>query len=281
MQAFSLNIKGRLLCYDRPAVMAIINVTPDSFYAGSRCYDDVRAIESAAIRAISEGADMIDIGACSSRPGAKIIDADEECRRLEKGITAIRRIAPDIVLSVDTFRAKVAERCITEWNADIINDISGGELDPEMFDTVSRLKVPYVLMHMRGTPATMQSLTDYPGGVTAGVIAELAPKVERLSLSGVNDLIIDPGFGFSKTTGQNYRLLRDLEMLELFHRPLLVGVSRKSMATQPLGIRAEDALNATTVINTLAIERGAAILRVHDVKAAREAIDITTALHKA
>lgn len=280
METFSLNIKGRLLTFDRPAVMAIVNVTPDSFYAGSRSFDTAQ-IKTAAKRAVDEGADMIDIGAYSSRPGADDISADEECRRLERGIAAVRDVAPDMPLSVDTFRADVARRCIYEFGADIINDISGGDLDPLMFETVASLNVPYVLMHMRGTPMTMQTKTKYADGVTAGVIAELAPKVERLSLLGVNDVIIDPGFGFSKTLEQNYRLLRDLEAFELFHRPVLVGVSRKSMATRLLSITADEALNATTVINTLAIERGAAILRVHDVRAAREAVDITTCLNKA
>lgn len=280
MEAFSLNIKGRLLTFDRPAVMAIVNVTPDSFYAGSRSFDTAQ-IKTAAKRAVDEGADMIDIGAYSSRPGADDISADEECRRLERGIAAVRDVAPDMPLSVDTFRADVARRCICEFGADIINDISGGDLDPLMFETVASLNVPYVLMHMRGTPATMQTMTEYADGVTAGVLAELAPKVERLSLLGVNDVIIDPGFGFSKTLEQNYRLLRDLEAFEIFHRPVLVGVSRKSMATRLLGITADEALNATTVINTLAIERGAAILRVHDARAAREAVDITTCLNKA
>lgn len=280
MHAFSLNIKGRLLTFDRPAVMAIVNVTPDSFYAGSRSFDGSE-ITASVRKAIEEGADMIDIGAYSSRPGADDVPADEECRRLERGIAAVREVAPDIPLSVDTFRADVARRCIIEFGADIINDISGGDLDPKMFETVASLNVPYVLMHMRGTPATMQSMTDYATGVTAGVLAELAPKVERLSLLGVNDVIIDPGFGFSKTLEQNYRLLRDLEAFEMFHRPVLVGVSRKSMATRLLGISPDEALNATTVINTLAIERGAAILRVHDVRAAREAVAITTCLNKA
>lgn len=283
MEAFSLNIKGRLMTYDRPAVMAIVNVTPDSFYVGSRCFE-AEKIADATRRAIEEGADIIDIGAYSSRPGADDVDADEECRRLERGMEAVRSVAPDAVVSVDTFRADVARRSITDLGADIINDISGGDLDTTMFETVAELEVPYVLMHMRGTPATMQSQTDYPDGVTADVIRELAPKVERLSLLGVNDVIIDPGFGisFSKTLEQNYRLLRDLEAFDMmFHRPILVGMSRKSMATRLLGITAAEALNATTVLNTLAIERGASILRVHDVRAAREAVDITTCLHKA
>lgn len=277
MKTFSLNIRGRLIDYNRPAVMAIVNVTPDSFYEGSR-NTTADSITESVRRAIGEGADMIDLGGYSSRPGADTVAPDEELRRLAAGLEAVRKIDTDIPVSVDTFRADVARRCVTDLGADIINDISGGDLDPEMFATVAELRVPYILMHMRGTPATMQSMTDYPDGVTAGVIEELAPKIERLSLLGVNDVIVDPGFGFAKTLEQNYALLRDLGAFALFGRPLLIGVSRKSMATRLLGITAAEALNATTVINTLALERGASILRVHDVREAREAVDITTAL---
>lgn len=278
MKPFSIDIKGKLLTFDRPAIMAIVNVTPDSFYPGSRSFDD-KAIAEAVRRAIDEGADMIDIGAYSSRPGAEDVSPCEESRRLERGIAAVRSIAPEIPLSVDTFRAEVARKAISEWGADIINDISGGELDRQMFETVAELQAPYILMHMRGTPSTMQSMTDYPDGVTAEVLAWLGQRVERLSRLGVNDVIIDPGFGFSKTIGQNYRLLRDLEAFMSLGRPLLVGISRKSMATRLLGISTEDALNATTVINTLAIERGAAILRVHDVREARQAAEIVRYMH--
>lgn len=279
MKTFSLNIRGRLIDYNRPAVMAIVNVTPDSFYEGSR-NTTADSIAESVRQAVGEGADMIDLGGYSSRPGAEVVAPDEELRRLAAGLEAVRKIDTNIPVSVDTFRAGVARRCVTDLGADIINDISGGDLDPEMFATVAELRVPYILMHMRGTPATMQSMTDYPDGVTAGVIAELAPKIERLSLLGVNDVIVDPGFGFAKTLEQNYALLRDLGAFGLFGRPLLVGVSRKSMATRLLGITAAEALNATTVINTLALERGASILRVHDVRAAREAVNITTALQQ-
>lgn len=259
--------------------MAIINVTPDSFYAGSRSLTP-GLVEERVRTAVAEGADMIDIGAYSSRPGADDVSADEEIRRLASGLEAVRKAAPNIPVSVDTFRADVARWCVTESGADIINDISGGTLDNRMFETVASLRVPYILMHMRGTPSTMQSLTDYPDGVTTGVMSELAPKVERLALMGVSDVIVDPGFGFAKTLEQNYRLLRDLEIFERFGLPLLVGVSRKSMVTRLLGVSAAEALNATTVINTLALERGASILRVHDVKAAREAVDIITCLNE-
>ena len=280
MKPFSLNIRGRLLSYDRPAVMAIINATPDSFYAGSR-NGSADEISERARQAISEGADIIDIGAYSSRPGADEVSADEELRRLSFALESVRTVDSDIPVSVDTFRADVARRCICDLGADIVNDISGGDLDPAMFETVAELRVPYILMHMRGTPATMQSLTDYPDGVTAGVIAELAPKLERLSLLGVSDVIVDPGFGFAKTIEQNYRLLHDLEAFEMLGRPVLVGISRKSMLTRFLGITADEALNATTVINTAAIERGAAVLRVHDVRAARQAVDLITRLQQA
>lgn len=274
MTPFSLNIKGRLMTYERPAVMAVVNLTPDSFYAASRTLGDDSRLADTVRRAVDEGADMIDCGAYSSRPGADDVSDDEETRRLSHGLEVIRRVAPDAIVSVDTFRASVARRAVCDFGADIINDISGGTLDEAMFDTVAELGVPYVLMHMRGTPATMQSLTDYDGNVTAAVIADLAAKADRLSQAGVCDIIIDPGFGFSKTLEQNYRLLADLEAFKLLGRPLLVGVSRKSMATRLLGISADEALNATTVINTLAVERGASILRVHDVKACREAVSI-------
>ena len=280
MKPFSLNIRGRLIDFARPAVMAIINATPDSFYAASRS-ETADQIAEAARRAVDEGADIIDLGAYSSRPGADDVSAAVELDRLAHGLEAVRKVAPSIPVSIDTFRAEIAKRCVSEFGADIVNDISGGDMDHEMFDTVASLNVPYVLMHMRGTPASMQTLTEYSAGVTAGVIAELAPKLERLELLGVNDVIIDPGFGFAKTLEQNYRLLRDLEAFEMLGRPVLVGMSRKSMATRLLNITSEEALNATTVLNTVAIQHGAAILRVHDVKAAREAVDIITCLHKA
>lgn len=279
MQAFSLNISGRLISYERPAVMAIINATPDSFYAGSRAADKADIADRTRL-AIEQGADIIDMGAYSTRPGALEISEDEELRRLERALEAVRSVSADIPVSVDTFRSGVARRCVKELGADIINDISGGTLDPAMFETVAELKVPYILMHLRGTPATMQSLCDYPQGVTAGVIAELAPRLERLSLLGVADVIVDPGFGFAKTLEQNYRMLRDLEAFAMLGRPVLVGVSRKSMATKLLDITPDEALNATTVINTLAIERGASVLRVHDVRAAREAVTICSQILK-
>lgn len=271
---FTLNISGKLVKYDKPAVMGIVNVTPDSFYGGSRTFDS-DAIKARVEKLVNDGADMIDIGAYSSRPGADDVTPDEELRRIEMGMEQIRRVAPEIPVSVDTFRASVAKESVKNLSVNIINDISGGDLDDKMFETAAELKVPYILMHMRGTPATMQSLTDYgKTGVTASVIQDLAIKVNKLALLGVNDIIVDPGFGFSKTLDQNYELLANLEAFRALECPVLVGVSRKSMITKFLGINSEDALNGTTVINVLALERGTEILRVHDVKAAAEAVKL-------
>ncbi len=271
---FSLNISGKLIEYQSPAVMGIVNVTPDSFFGGSRTFD-ADAISIRVQKLIDDGADMIDIGAYSSRPGADDVSPAEELRRIELGMKQIRQIAPEIPVSIDTFRADVAREAVKNLSVNIINDISGGDLDRNMFNTVAELKVPYILMHMRGTPATMQSLTDYGQiGVTAAVIQDLAKKINSLALLGANDIIVDPGFGFSKTLDQNYELLASLEAFHILECPILVGVSRKSMITKYLGISSNDALNGTTVINTLALERGAAILRVHDVKPAAEAVKL-------
>lgn len=278
MNPFTLNINGRLVEYDRPAVMGIINATPDSFYPGSRTADS-RAVAERARMMLSQGADMLDLGAYSSRPGAADVSAADEGDRLHMALDAIRSVSADVPVSVDTFRADVAEKAVTEWGADIINDISGGTLDPDMFETVARLHVPYILMHMRGTPADMQQHCCY-ADVTADVAADLSAKLHRLSVLGVNDVIIDPGFGFSKTLEQNYRMLRELDTFGLLGRPVLVGVSRKSMITRLLGIGSEDALNGTTAVNTLALDRGASILRVHDVQAARQAVDIYCAMQR-
>lgn len=276
MTEFSLNIKGSLLQYSRPAVMGILNATPDSFYSGSRA--QTRAdIAARAEKLVTEGADFIDIGAFSTRPGASQVSEAVESERLEMAVRITRDIAPRTPISVDTFRASVARKAVELWGADIINDVSGGNLDADMFDTVADLRVPYILMHMRGGMADMMQHTAY-GNVTADVISELSERVERLALLGVSDVIIDPGFGFSKTLEQNYELLRNLKLLEVFNRPVLVGISRKSMVTRLLGVSADEALNGTTVLNTLALERGASILRVHDVRAAKEAVEICCAL---
>lgn len=268
---FSLNVAGRLIEFDRPAVMGILNVTPDSFYDGSRSVSDLD-IGRRVAEMIEGGVDIIDIGGYSSRPGADDVDTSEELRRLLKGIEVVRRQSCDVLISIDTFRSEVARAGI-EAGAHIVNDISGGELDERMFDEVASMKVPYVLMHMRGTPLTMSGLTQY-NDVTADVISELSGKVNRLSLMGVNDVIVDPGFGFSKSLDQNYEMLRELPAFGCFGRPLLVGVSRKSMICKLLGITPSEALNGTTGINMLSLVGGASILRVHDVAAAVETVKI-------
>lgn len=281
MKNFSLNLSGRLVEFDRPAVMAIVNATPDSFFAGSR----VATADQVARRTeslLAEGADIIDLGACSTRPGSESPDADEELRRLEPAFEAIRRVSADVPVSVDTFRASVARRCVTELGADIINDISGGTLDPAMFDTVAETGAPYVMMHTRGTPETMQQLTDYSaqGGVTAAVLEFFAERIADLAGRGVADIIVDPGFGFAKTVEQNWQLMRELPALLALGRPVLAGISRKSMLTRPLQISADEALPATVAANVMALERGAMILRVHDAAAARQAIATVSLLEQ-
>ncbi len=279
MKPFSLNIKGSLREFDYPVVMGILNVTPDSFYAGSHAFDH-QAIEHRVQEIIAQGADIIDIGGYSSRPGADEVSEAEEMQRIERGLAIIRDFDKSIPVSVDTFRAAVARRAIEEWGADIVNDISGGMADPAMFDTVAGLRAPYILMHMRGTPKTMQSLTGY-NDVTADVVAELSKPLHRLMLKGVADVIIDPGFGFAKTTGQNYELFNNLDKIaELLERPLLVGISRKSMITRICDITPDEALPGTIALNTAAIMKGASIIRVHDVAAARQAVTVLSELTK-
>lgn len=252
--------------------MGILNVTPDSFFSGSRCNDENK-IKLRVHEIIEEGAKIIDIGGYSSRPGAYDITPEEEYQRLAQGLDVIKRIAPEIIISVDTFRADVARRCVKDWNVDIINDISGGTLDNNMIDTVAELNVPYILMHMRGTPSTMQQFTQYHD-VTNDVISELSEKVNTLHNNGVKDIIIDPGFGFSKTIEQNYEMINHLEQFHTINLPVLVGISRKSMIYKALNLTPETALNGTTVLNTIATLKGAHFLRVHDVKEAIEAVKI-------
>lgn len=272
MTSYSLNIKGRRVDIEKPLVMGIINVTPDSFYAQSRAFDE-EAITETIDRHIAEGADIIDLGGYSSRPGADNISAEEEYNRLACGLKIIRTKYPETLISIDTFRSEVARKCVEEWNADIINDISGGDLDKKMWDTVADLKVPYIVMHTRGNPENMQNLCQY-NDVTADVIFELSQKTATLRNMGINDIIIDPGFGFAKTLDQNYTLFSELEHFDIFKLPVLVGISHKSMIYKHLGISADEALNGTTVLNTIALMKGAAILRVHDVRQAVEAVSI-------
>lgn len=272
MNHLSINIKGSLRHFHKPWVMGILNVTPDSFFAESRTIetDDIRRRVD---DLISQGADIIDIGGYSSRPGAPEVSADEEYSRLARGLEAIRKYHPDTLISVDTFRADVARRCVSNWEADIINDISGGNLDAEMWPTVAELQVPYILMHMRGTPSSMQSLCDY-NDVTADVIRDLAFKIDAMHQLGIADIIVDPGFGFAKDMNQNYQLMAELDQFKQLNAPLLVGISRKSMIYRPLDITPQTAINGTTVLNTFALLHGANILRVHDVKEAVEAVKI-------
>lgn len=267
---YTLHLPDRILEIERPLVMAILNVTPDSFYSGSRC-DEQAKVEKRVQQIVDEGADMIDIGAYSTRPGAAEVSVDEELLRLKNGMDTIHRLAPHMVVSVDTFRAQVARRCVEDWGVHIINDVSGGILDSEMFSTVASLQVPYILMHMRGTPATMQQLTHYDKPVAQEVCAYLAQKTCELKNMGVRDVIIDPGFGFSKTVEQNFEVFRHLDDFHEIDAPLLVGISRKTMIYKTFGYTPLEALNGTTVLNTLAMLHGSHIIRVHDVKQAVEA----------
>lgn len=272
----TINAGGKLVSLARPQVMGILNVTPDSFYDNSRCPDATAVTERVSLL-LSEGADMIDVGGYSSRPGCSDVSVDEEKRRLAIGFEAIRRQSPEAVVSVDTFRAEVARWSVEEWGVQIVNDISGGEMDDQMFDTIARLQVPYVMMHMRGTPNMMmhEQYLHYED-VTADVLQYFAAKIDRLTLMGVNDIILDPGFGFSKTLDDNYRLMQHLDEFTRLGLPLLVGISRKSMIYKLLGTVPGESLNGTTALNVLALLGGANILRVHDVRQAVEAVKIVT-----
>ena len=274
---YTINVNGTLMDLATPRVMGIVNVTPDSFFAGSRTRteaDIARRVE----QLVAEGADILDVGGYSSRPGADDVSPEEECERLRLGLGVIRRVAPEAVVSVDTFRADVARMCVEEYGAALVNDISGGELDAEMFPTVARLGVPYVLMHMQGTPQTMQDRPQY-NNVLRDVFLYFARKVQQLRDLGQKDILLDPGFGFGKTLEDNYALLAHLEEFSsVFGLPVLVGVSRKSMITRLLGITPAEALNGTTVLNTLCLQKGASVLRVHDVRPAVEAVRLVQAM---
>lgn len=253
--------------------MGILNVTPDSFFADSRKQSE-RDIRDRAEQIVREGAAIIDVGAYSSRPGADDVSAKEEMERLRLGLSAVRNACPDTIVSVDTFRSDVARMCVEEYGVGIINDISGGEMDKDMFATVAKLGVAYVLMHMQGTPQSMQDSPQY-GNVALEVARYLAERVQRLRDLGQKDIILDPGFGFGKTLRHNYELLESLDYIkDMAQLPLLVGVSRKSMVYKPLGISPEEALNGTTALNTMALMKGADVLRVHDVKACAEAVEL-------
>lgn len=272
----SININGSLFGLTTPLVMGILNVTPDSFYAESRKQGETE-IEKRIRQIVDEGASIIDIGAYSSRPNADDVSIKEEMSRLRKGLEIINRVTPNAVVSVDTFRADVAAMCIEEYGVAIINDISGGEIDKKMFATVSRLHVPYILMHMQGTPKTMQQQSHYED-IIKDLFLYFSKKIQQLKELGVNDIIVDPGFGFGKTLEDNYELLEHLDDFRVFELPILVGISRKSMIYKLLGNTPQEALNGTTILNTIALMKGADILRVHDVREAVEAIRIVDKL---
>lgn len=269
---YTLNLGGRLTTVEKPLVMAILNITPDSFYSGSRCPEQY-AIRQRVRQIVAEGADIIDIGGYSSRHNADDIPAEEEYRRLEAGLRIVKEEAPSLPVSVDTFRASVAERCVGEWGVEIVNDIAAGGLDPEMIPTVGRVKAAYVMMHMRGNPHTMTQLCDYDN-LVADIMQYFGRKINEAQEAGVNDIILDPGFGFSKTVDQNYELLGGMDAFLQLGLPVLVGVSRKSMIYKLFGTTPAEALNGTTAINMLAMAQGASILRVHDVREACEAVEI-------
>lgn len=268
---YTMNLRGKLVDLQRPWVMGILNVTPDSFYADSRTpMAEPERIAQRVRQMLAEGADVIDVGAYSSRPGADDISPMEEMRRLEVALTAVREVFPEVYVSVDTFRSEVAHQCVEHFGVDMINDISGGVLDRAMPKVVARLGVPYIIMHMKGNPETMQTSPEYQD-VLAEVLEFLARQQQRFFDAGGKDVIIDPGFGFGKTLLHNYRLMDRLQDFHELHAPLLVGVSRKSMIYKLLETNPQEALNGTTVLHTIAMMKGAHILRVHDVQAAVEA----------
>lgn len=271
-----INVNGQLMDLSQPRVMGILNITPDSFYADSRKQTE-KDIIARIHQILDEGGDFIDIGAYSSRPDASDVSPKEEMERLKYGLEILRNECPEAVVSVDTFRADVAKMCVEEYGVALINDIAAGQMDPEMFSTIAQLKVPYIMMHMQGTPQNMQKNPHYDNPVKE-IILYFAEKIERLRASGVKDLIIDPGFGFGKTLAHNYEILDKLEELQMFQLPILIGVSRKSMVYKLLGGGPEDALNGTTALHAIALMKGARILRVHDVKAATETVRIFQAL---
>ena len=267
----TLNAGGKLIDLSTPKVMGIINLTPDSFFADSR-KQDIEAVLAQAGKMLNEGATFLDLGAYSSRPGAKDISAQQETDRLIPAVEAIAEIFPDAILSIDTFRSQVAEAAV-KAGAHIINDISGGELDENMFGMVAKLQVPYILMHMKGTPQTMTQHTDYEDVFTE-VFDYFSTKYHQLIKLGIKDVILDPGYGFAKKAEHSYELIKRLQDFNVLQLPLLVGISRKRMIYNELGITAEEALNGTTALNAIALTKGADILRVHDVKVAVEAVKI-------
>ncbi|WP_372949821.1 dihydropteroate synthase [Mariniphaga sp.] len=272
----SINLGGKLINFSEPVVMGIVNVTPDSFYDGGKLTDE-KVLLSWVEKMVKEDVSFIDVGAISTRPGAKLVSTKTELERLLPAVHAIRKNFPDIPLSVDTFRSWVAVRVIDEIGPIIVNDISGGTLDSKMFETIGKMNVPYILTHIQGTPQNMQE-EPYYDDVVKEISNWLSERVKKLTKCGVKDIIIDPGFGFGKNIQHNYDLLNRLDSFKVFQLPVMVGLSRKSMLWKWLGIKPEEALNGTTVVNTMALLGGADILRVHDVKEAVEAVEIVKAL---
>ena len=266
------NIKGRLWDFSSPKVMGIINFSPDSFYREKQELTEKDIIDKV-LQMKEEGVDVIDVGGCSTRPSAVLVDEEKEMRRLEWGLKILFKEFPDAIVSVDTFRSEVARRCVEHWGVAIVNDISAGGLDEKMFDTVARLKVPYIAMHSYGNPQTMMQFAHY-ADLMQDILLYFAGKINQLRQKGVNDVWIDPGFGFSKTTPQNYEVLEKLEELQIFEAPVVVGFSRKTMIREALGTSIRNSLNGTTALNMFALTKGAHILRVHDVKEAVETVQL-------
>ncbi len=274
---FTLNCKGKLLSLEKPKVMGILNVTPDSFFDGGQ-YEQKDAILFQAEKMLKQGADIIDIGGMSSRPGAAIISTEEELKRVIPAIQAIIKYFPETIISIDTVKAKVAEFAVSE-GASIINDISAGNIDEAMFETVANLDVPYILMHMQGEPLDMQDKPAYETNVVEEILDFFIRKLEHLNKLKIKDIVLDVGFGFGKTLNHNYNIMRNLEVFSCLQKPLLVGVSRKSMIYKLLQVSPKEALNGSTVLQTIALQKGASILRVHDVKEAKETIKIIEQLN--
>lgn len=274
---FTLNCKGRILVIDKPLVMGIINATPDSFFSGSR-FNGVDEIVVKAEKMLNDGADILDIGGQSTRPGSELISADEEIERVIPAIKAIAKKNPKTFISIDTFYSKVAAAAV-DAGASILNDISAGSMDNKMIATVAELKVPYILMHMKGTPQTMQQNAIYKN-VTLDVLDFFISKTHELQTAGIVDIIIDPGCGFAKTIDQNFELLKNLSVFKMLDKAIMLGISRKSTIYKTLGVNADESLNGTTVLNTIGLMNGASILRVHDVKEARETIKLFSATYK-
>jgi dihydropteroate synthase len=273
-----MRLNNTIIDLSKPRVMTIINITPDSFYDGSRCFTEEQ-IERKVLAALDEGADMFDVGGYSSRPNADDVPINEEIRRIARAMKVIRRVAPSTAVSIDSFRAEVIRRTVEEFGDCIVNDISAGELDPTMVETVAELRLPYVAMHMRGTPTTMQKMTSY-SDVVEDVRKYFLRKIEQLREAGIEDIVVDAGFGFAKSLDQNYELIRGLHRLTDLGVPLLVGISRKSMIYQLLGCTPDKALNGTTALHMEALRQGAKILRVHDTREAKEVITIFNKLNK-